>query len=243
MDFSAWTISGLMVVAGITWVIVYNADVVLGLGMRVLGRIRALAPVLKMAMAYPLRGRFRTGITLAMFTLVVFTIVVGATTSRAFLAAVDDVQGFSGGFDVRAEVAPGASLTDPGAQIRATRGMSGFDFDVVGGESVVPAKARQAGGGALETYPVRGFDGPYLLHTGYGLAALARGYDTPREVWAAMAAGWTWPSSIRSRSRATPTGTSLRRPPSACTASSSRTRCSTPCASRSRTRCRARSGR
>ena len=32
MDFSAWTISGLMVVAGTTWVIVYNADVVLGLG-------------------------------------------------------------------------------------------------------------------------------------------------------------------------------------------------------------------
>jgi putative ABC transport system permease protein len=187
MDFSAWTISGLMVVAGITWVIVYNADVVLGLGMRVLGRIRALAPVLKMAMAYPLRGRFRTGITLAMFTLVVFTIVVGATTSRAFLAAIDDVQGFSGGFDVRAEVAPGASLADPGAQIRATRGMSAFDFDVVGGESVVPAKARQVGRGALETYPVRGFDGPYLLHTGYGLAALARGYDTPREVWTALA--------------------------------------------------------
>src|SRR5678815_4555023 len=85
--------------------------------MRVLGRVRGLAPVVKMSMAYPLRGRFRTGITLAMFTLVVFTIVVGATTSRAFLAAVDDVQGFSGGFDIRAEVAPGASLSDPGAQI------------------------------------------------------------------------------------------------------------------------------
>ncbi len=38
--------------------------------------IRALAPILKMAMAYPLRARFRTGVTLAMFTLVVFTIVV-----------------------------------------------------------------------------------------------------------------------------------------------------------------------
>ena len=187
MDFSAWTISGLMVVAGITWVIVYNADVVLGLGMRLLGRIRGLAPVLKMAMAYPLRGRFRTGITLAMFTLVVFTIVVGATTSRAFLAAIDDVDGFSGGFDVRAEVAPGAPLADPGTQLRATRGMSRLDFDVVAGESVVPAKARQAGDTAFADYPVRGFDRPYLLHTGYGLAALARGYETPQQVWSAMA--------------------------------------------------------
>ena len=92
MDFSAWVVSGLMLVAGSTWLIVYNADLLLGATMRVAGRIRALAPVLKMAMAYPLRVRFRTGVTLAMFTLVVFTIVVGATTSRAFLRAVDDVE-------------------------------------------------------------------------------------------------------------------------------------------------------
>jgi putative ABC transport system permease protein len=186
MDFSAWTVSGLMVVAGITWVIVYNADVVLGLGMRVLGRVRRLAPVVKMSMAYPLRGRFRTGITLAMFTLVVFTLVVGATTSRAFLAAADDSQRFSGGFEVRAEVAPGASLMDPGTQIRATRGMSPLDFDVVAGEAVVPGEARQAGTRSFASYPVRGFDLPWLAHTQYGLAAYARGYETPREVWDAI---------------------------------------------------------
>jgi putative ABC transport system permease protein len=186
MDFSAWTVSGLMVVAGITWVIVYNADVVLGLGMRVLGRVRGLAPIVKMSMAYPLRGRFRTGITLAMFTLVVFTIAVGATTSRAFLGAMDDAERFSGGFAVRAEVAPGASLMDPGTQIRATRGMSQVDFDVVAGEAVVPGEARQTGTGDFASYPVRGFDLPWLSHTGYGLAAYARGYDTAREVWDAI---------------------------------------------------------
>jgi len=187
MDFSAWTVSGLMVVAGITWVIVYNADIVLGVGMRVLGRVRALAPVVKMSMAYPLRGRFRTGITLAMFTLVVFTIAVGATTSRAFLSAMDDPVRFSGGFAVRAEVAPGASLADPGTQIRHARGMSPLDFDVVGGEAVLPAEARQAGGSSFADSPVRGFDLPWLSHTQYGFAAFARGYDTPRAVWDAIA--------------------------------------------------------
>jgi putative ABC transport system permease protein len=148
--------------------------------------VRRLAPVVKMSMAYPLRGRFRTGITLAMFTLVVFTIVVGATTSRAFLSAIDDSQRFTGGFEVRAEVAPGASLMDPGTQIRATRGMSPLDFDVVAGEAVVPGEARQAGTRSFASYPVRGFDRPWLAHTQYGLAAYARGYDTPREVWDAI---------------------------------------------------------
>src|SRR5215211_2657168 len=106
MDFSVWIVSGLMVVIGATWVLMHNADVLLGAVMAVFGRIRALAPVLKLAMAYPLRSRFRTGVTLAMFTLVVFTVVVGATASGSFLRALDDTNEFGGGFDVRAEVAP-----------------------------------------------------------------------------------------------------------------------------------------
>jgi len=181
MDFSAWVVSGLMVVAGATWLIVYNADLLLGLAMRVLGRIRSLAPILKMAMAYPLRVRFRTGVTLAMFTL-----VVGATTSRAFLRAVDDVESFGGGFDVRAQIAPRSPLGDPNAAIRAARGLDARDFRIVAGQSVLPAKLRQPGAGGFETYPVRGFDHAFLTTTTYGLAARASGYESARAVWDAI---------------------------------------------------------
>ena len=69
----------------------YNADILLGVVGSTLGRVKSLAPVVRMAMAYPLRGLFRTGVTLAMFTLVVFTLVVGATTTGSFVHAVDDV--------------------------------------------------------------------------------------------------------------------------------------------------------
>jgi putative ABC transport system permease protein len=185
MDFSAWVVSGLMVVVAATWLIVYNADALLGLAMRVLGRIRPLAPVLKMAMAYPLRARFRTGVTLAMFTLVVFTIVVGATTSGAFLRAIDDPERFGGGFDVRAETALAAALREPVPAIRA----AGFDaraVPVVGSQSVVPATVRQSGTGESTSYPVRGFDASYLTTTTYELSALAQGYSEPRDVWRAM---------------------------------------------------------
>ena len=44
--------------------------------------VRSLAPVLKISMAYPLANRFRTGATLAMFTLVVFTLVTGIALER-----------------------------------------------------------------------------------------------------------------------------------------------------------------
>ena len=38
--------------------------------------------MLKTAIAEPMRNRFRTGTTIGLFTLVVFTLVTGASTSR-----------------------------------------------------------------------------------------------------------------------------------------------------------------
>ena len=45
-----------------------------------------------MSIAYPLRNRFRTGVTLAMFTLVVFTLVCGAITTASFVNGVNNLR-------------------------------------------------------------------------------------------------------------------------------------------------------
>src|SRR4051794_2048236 len=112
MDFSSWVANGLLVVIGATWLIVYNSDVVLAVVMRIFGRVKSLAPVLKTSITTPLRNRFRTGMTLAMFTLVVFTLVVGVVTTSSFTDATDNVTEFSGGFQVRAETSPASPITD-----------------------------------------------------------------------------------------------------------------------------------
>jgi putative ABC transport system permease protein len=186
-DFSIWIVSGVIVVAGATWLIIYNADLLLGLVMSVLGRIRGFAPMLKMAMAYPLRGRFRTGVTLAMFTLVVFTVVISATTSGSFLHAVDDVEAFGGDFDVRAEAAPASPIGDPARAIRRAPDLDPADFEVAASGSFVPADVRQVGTRQYESYPLRGFDGRFLEANSYGLATIASGYRSAEEVWDAMA--------------------------------------------------------
>jgi putative ABC transport system permease protein len=186
MNFSVWIVSGLMVVIGATWVLMYNADVLLGLVMAVFGRVRAAAPVLKLAMAYPLRNRFRTGVTLAMFTLVVFTVVVGATTSGSFLHAADNKEMFGGGFDVRAEVAPASPIRDIGYAVRRSPQLHG-DFTVAASQSFLPAELRQGRSGTFEDYQLRGLDGPFLRNTTFGLGAIARGYHSNGAVWRALA--------------------------------------------------------
>ena len=155
MDFSAWIVSGLMVVAGATWLIVYNADVVLGLAMRVLGRVRASRRSLKMAMAYPLRvplpHRHHAGDVHARRVHdrrrrddVARVPARPSTTSSASAAASTSAR----------RSRPASPLADPGTpDPRAPAACRELDFTVVAGESVVPAKARQAGDEAFARLP------------------------------------------------------------------------------------------
>jgi putative ABC transport system permease protein len=75
---------------------------------RVLGGI---TPALKTAIAYPLAAKFRTGMTLAMFGLVVFSLVVMATLNSNFtqLFAGEDAKA---GFDVMVEGNPSNRIAD-----------------------------------------------------------------------------------------------------------------------------------
>ena len=190
VNFSMFLLGGLMIVIGATWTIVYNADVLLGAVASTLGRIRALAPVLRMSIAYPLRSVFRTGVTLAMFTLVVFTIVVGSITTSSFLGAMDNVQVFGGGFDVRATASPASPVADMSDALRFARGVDAADFRVVASVSDLPVDANQVGTGAKpETYVVHGADSAYLTNTTYSLATRAEGYESDAAVWQAIRDG------------------------------------------------------
>ncbi len=184
MDFSIWVAGGLLCVIGATWLVTYNADVLLGAVQAVSSHIPSLAPVMKLAITYPLRDRFRTGVTLAMFTLVVFTLVTGTTISTAFINAFDDRQAFGGGYDIRASTAPALAVDDlrshlppdVAAQIRA-----------VGSQSFLPLEASQDGTGAAPaTHPVRGLDDEFLDTNRFEMATMATGYHSSEEVWHAL---------------------------------------------------------
>lgn len=104
-------VSGICITASATLLIIFNADAILGfvsLFGRVLGGI---TPALKTAIAYPLAAKFRTGMTLAMFGLVVFSLVVMATLNSNFtqLFAGEDAKA---GFDVMVEGNPSNRIDD-----------------------------------------------------------------------------------------------------------------------------------
>ncbi|HEX4777142.1 MAG TPA: FtsX-like permease family protein, partial [Acidimicrobiia bacterium] len=190
MNFSIWVVAGLLIVLGATWAVMYNADALLGATDRVLGRVRSLAAVLRISMAYPLRSRLRTGMTLAMFTLVVFTLVTGVVTPNSFIVSGSKPAAYGGGYDVRALTSPASPVVDMAQRLRATPGMDARDVRSVGSVSYVPAKAHQPGaGGGFVDYALRGVDDAFLAQNHYALGSRARGYTSDRQVWRALSTG------------------------------------------------------
>jgi putative ABC transport system permease protein len=186
VNFGIFILGGLMIVIGATWTIMYNADVLLGALGATLGRIRRIAPVVRMSMAYPLKSLFRTGVTLAMFMLVTFTLVVGATTTGSFNNAFNNVRTFGGGFDVHATAAASAPVLDMAAAVHRSPALRPL-ISVVATRSSLPIKARQVGATqTAQNYLVGGLDDSFLTHTIWGFDSWARGYGSPAAIWHAL---------------------------------------------------------
>ena len=186
VNFGIFILGGIMIVIGATWTIMYNADVLLAALGGALGRIRRIAPIVRMSIAYPLKSRFRTGVTLAMFMLVTFTLVVGATTTGSFTNAFNNVRAFGGGFDVHATASPTAPVLDMAAAVNRSPALRPL-ISAVATRSSLPVRARQLGTThTAQNYLVGGLDDSFLTHTSYGFDTWARGYSSPAAVWHAL---------------------------------------------------------
>ena len=140
-------------------------------------RFPALAPALKMAIAYPLSNRFRTGMTIAMFSLIVFSLTVFSVLLANFDTA------FLGG-DARAnmDVVTTSSGAAPISDIPEALNNSGSPVsnEIAGsGRTTIaaaPSKVSQPGLDNDGVYPVLGADSGFFGGLGTTLDSFANGY-------------------------------------------------------------------
>lgn len=184
-------VSGVCITAAATLVVIYNAQVLVVV-VSLLGRLfRGVAPALKMAVAYPLAAKFRTGMTLAMFGLVVFSLVVMSTLNSNFtqLFAGDDA---TAGFDVVVRTNPANRIPDLRDALERG-GYQGERIEGVGtlllgnrGTSTAREEGRPETAGAVR---LLGADAAFLDLAALPLQARARGYATDAQVIAALQRG------------------------------------------------------
>ena len=180
-------ISGVMIVLAGVWVIIYNSDLLLGAVVALFGWLRGMPPVLRTAVSYPMQSRFRTGMTLAMFSLIVFTIVTMSFINAAFGSIFDDTDRLSGGFDVRADAGYAAPIPDMNEALNDKKDVNADDFTAVGTLTGLSVDAKQKGTDHKpKTLFLQGVDGGYTKNVGYGFKSTVAEYDTADEVWTAL---------------------------------------------------------
>jgi len=197
-------LSGVIMVGSATFVMVHNADLLLAVLAAGGARFGRLLPALKTAVAYPLANKFRTGMTVAMISLVVFALVMqsvmNANFDKMFLS--DDARG---GWDIVVEENPSNRLSNVEAAI-GTAGGGGSTagliaalqesgrFDVGQIEAVgrvdqpnrLRVEMRQGSDGEFSSYLLRAVDQTFLDHSNIKFQIRARGYDSDQAVWDAL---------------------------------------------------------
>ncbi len=181
-------ISGMMMVLGAVWVVSYNLSILFRLLNAVLGRLTGITPALKTAIAYPMSSRMRTGLTLAMFSLVIFTMIFMSVVISASMGALRDVEAFSGGYDVWATASYNNPIPDIQDAVSSAAGVDANDFEAIASQSTLPVEIRQVGVVDQEwySYAINGLDNVYLDTNGYEFVVMAEGYGSAREIWQAL---------------------------------------------------------
>jgi ABC-type lipoprotein release transport system permease subunit len=197
----ALLLSMLLPVMGAVVMVMTNLDGLVALLSMGLRRVRTVAPISRSGVAYPLTFRFRTGVTVALLSLVMFLVLLLVTTN---LGAIQEAEAAtsSGGFQLQATVSGSqlAHYSGLSAQLQElqTHQALGQDFAGVGlvhlmydypqAGPVQPLQLDLDGGKLLYRLntPPQVADDAFLAQTTLPLYARANGFSSDRQVWDAL---------------------------------------------------------
>jgi ABC-type antimicrobial peptide transport system permease subunit len=132
--------------------------VLLGLVNRILSPFGKLLPVVRTAIAYPMNAKFRTGLTIAMFALVIFMLVFMSIFVNMIDEAMEE-EDFAGigEQDIRAYIVETNSVPNLMAAIAAAAELNAANYVKI--ERAGTRSFRGAGGSSFEQYGIKLADG------------------------------------------------------------------------------------
>ena len=194
-----WTLLGLLVkgpalILGGILVIMFSADILLQTVSRVLGGIGALTPVLKTAIAYPLTSRFRTGLAMVMFAMIITTVVLMSVVIAATQSVITPDAKSSAGFDIRTSFGLLSffdRVTDLEGELARMKDFPHEDVAAVGAIVNRSVDVRQAGPGAAGQWhalTLTGMDERFMAQARgiYTFRQRAAGFADDAAVWQAL---------------------------------------------------------
>jgi putative ABC transport system permease protein len=200
-----FVLSGVAMVGSAVWLIMNNTSVIVSILYGILGRINSLRAVMKTAVAYPMGARFLTGLTVAMFAMIIFNLMIFAILNNLGNLAREDPTRVTGGYDISAIVSPEIPIDDFKGTLAVESEGSRTDIQVfaaqyvaarvhdAGASVVIPVEARQAGSQELEfkSLQLQAVDLTFLQANAwqvshYDPTKLLDSGDISRDMWLAL---------------------------------------------------------
>jgi putative ABC transport system permease protein len=196
----SFVFSGVFSVLAFVIVVMFNSQILLIFLQKVFGRGKSTRAVLKTAISYPMDSKFKTGMTLGMFALIIFTVTV-----IAMIAAMQGAQceimleQQSGDYDIIGTtnpLTPFVNLTVDTLpsdlkekvdelEIISQKYIALLDYDEK--EADVSAYGPPSDSVKLEQYPLLGVSDSFLSNNGFTLLDRDEKYATDTECWEALA--------------------------------------------------------
>jgi putative ABC transport system permease protein len=152
-------------------------------------RFPRMAPALKMGIAYPLANRFRTGMAIAMFSLIVFSLSTFGAVNASFVALLS-ADGGDGGWDVLATANRTSATSDLDQALSNVDAPVAGDIASIGRTTVFSGESQVAEpGDDPKAFPVIAADEAFFAMEDSKLQAWANGYEDEQSVFDAVASG------------------------------------------------------
>ncbi len=179
-------VAGMMMVMGTVWAIVVNAELIMGPLLALCSRLPSIYAMTRLASAYPLHRRLRTGLSVIMFSLVVFAMTVMAIITNATQSSYADINTQTGGYDIQA-----TAYFKPLQNINTALTQHGINpnaFSSIGvrNTTVVGMLQPSAETPRWSLYPAQVVSGGFLQGNGIHLVARAKGFESDTAIWQAL---------------------------------------------------------
>ncbi len=169
----AFVTTGLILVGAAILIAVFNVSEVSRALLRRASRDRG-RPVLRTAVSYPMDKRFRTGMTIAMFALIMFMITLISMVQGLEQSSLNQfVAQQSGGYDIVGYTTTYGEIPDFRQILEGNFSQSDFQngWNGVASASVMPAKIEQAGSSQSYNYTLWGVDNFLVKSNEYGFTS------------------------------------------------------------------------
>jgi putative ABC transport system permease protein len=185
-NIEMFIVTGVLLVTGGVLIIMFNSDLMLEGMMRMVRRNRSLLPVFKIAVSYPMNKKFRTALSLFIFALIMFTVIVVMMIASFQRESVTTMtQQYSGGYDIIGYTI--RDLDDANLSLGVETLEQRLGTDVVSrADTAVTAPVTLVNGNDTRRTMVIGYPEEMLAEGRFSLAARSDDYDSDQAAWAAL---------------------------------------------------------